>query len=467
MLSWGVPTTRYEALHIIVKKRLMNKIIDRVANKRAAFLLFLSGAFSMTRINIGGKLGISEFVILLCSPIVLARNISVFRKEHLSLFLTLCFFWLINAILADWINATYLPFALKGIANPIMVFVNSMTLYLLLRRNPENLRFLVLGSAISTVISIFFFQNVTNDELAQIGSSLDATSKVVEYKLFWGNMTMAWLGLLVTGWYLQIRQGLSLMLVGFIVVAYALCGGRSATMSFLVSFLLIFIGGNRTQTMGRVKRHILWIVILLFVLGVIFKSAYKYAATHGLMGEMEARKYERQTAGSSGDLASMLVSGRSELFIATGAALDRPLSGHGSHALDNDGYVANFLSKYGSDTDRKLYYEAALNRLHQIPFHSQIATFWMWHGIGGLLFWGYVLFLVVWTLMRGMAVFPPYFGYLALVLPIALWDIFFSPFGARIPECAMFVACLMVRNMSRGMRYPEEGRMVFGGQAAR
>lgn len=440
------------------KKDLMNKIIDRVANKKAAFLLFLIGAFSMTRINVGGKLGISEFVILFCSPIVFLKNISIFRKEHISFFLTLCFIWLLNAALSDWINGTYPAFALKGIANPIMVFANSMTLYVLLRQNLENMRFLMIGIAVSAVISIFFFQKVTNEELALIGSSFDAVSKVTEYKLFWGNMAMLWVGLPVMGWYLQMRHVMSLILVVFIVTAYALCGGRSSTAAYIVSFLLIFVGGNRTQTMGRVKRHILLIVILLFAFGMVGKSAYKYAATHGLMGEMEARKYERQTAGGSGGLASMFVSGRSEFFIATDAALDRPLLGHGSHAIDNDGYVANFFAKYGSDVDRKLYYEAALNSLHRIPFHSQIATFWMWHGIGGLLFWGYVLFLVVWTLMRGMAVFPPYFGYLALVLPVTLWDIFFSPFGTRIPECAIFVACLMIRNMARGMQYPQEER---------
>lgn len=438
----------------------MRDFMSQVGNpdRRGAFWLFLIGAFSMTRINVGGKIGISEFVILACSPFVFCKSLTIFRKEHFMFFLSLCFFWLANAVFSDWINATYPILALKGIASPVMVFANCMTLYVLLRKNPENMRFLLLGIAASAVISIFFFQKITDEELAMIGSSADAVSKVTNYKLFWGNMTLYWVGLSVAGWYLQTGLMVSLLSVFAIMVVYAVCGGRSATAAYFVSWFLILIGKKRLSSMRQVKRSIALIFLALVVSGLLLKTTYRYAATRGFMGEEERRKYERQTAGGSGGMLSMFLSGRSELFIATIAALDRPLIGHGSHAIDDRGYVAEFFAKYGSDVDRKLYYEAALNSLHKIPYHSQLATFWMWHGIGGLVFWCYALFLVVWTLTRGMAVFPPYFGYLALVLPITLWDIFFSPFGNRIPECAIFVACFLVRNMSRGVRYPLEMR---------
>ena len=237
-----------------------------------------------------------------------------------------------------------------------------------------------------------------------------------------------------------------------------LCGGRSASASYMVSFILIFIGGTKIASMMRIKRSIVSMLIVLALAGMALKTAYKYAALNGLLNEEEQRKYERQTSGGKGDMLSMFMSGRSEIFIATIAALDRPLVGHGSHAIDNNGYVANFFRKYGSDVDQKLYIEAALNNVHPIPYHTQIVTFWMWHGIFGLLFWAYALYLVVWTLMRGMAVFPPLFGYFALVLPLTVWDLFFSPFGSRVGECTIFVMCLIVRNMSKGIQYPIEWR---------
>ena len=176
------------------------------------------------------------------------------------------------------------------------------------------------------------------------------------------------------------------------------------------------------------------------------------------MSESEERKYERKTSGGKGGFLAMLMSGRSEIFIAATAALDKPLIGHGSHAIDNNNYVADFLMKYGSDIDKKLYYQSALDNIHRIPFHTQIVTFWMWHGLFGLLFWCYVLYLIVITLIRRMDVFPQLFGYFALVLPAIIWDMFFSPYGLRVRECAIFIMCLIVRNMAKGIRYPLEMR---------
>ena len=427
-------------------------------NRRCAMWLFLIGMFTMTRINIGGKIGISELVMLLLSPFVLFENFEAFRREKITGFLFLIFMWLCGAVFADWYNGTFYALAIKGIANPVMVFTNVVVLYSLLRKNPENLRWLLFGLAISSVISIFAFQNISDEELREIGADVNAVTKVTGYKLFWGNMVRAWVGLLISGWYLQIPNVISLCGVIGIMIAYVLCGGRSASASYMATLLLIFIGGTKVATMKCIKKYILLIFIAIAIAGAVFKAAYKYAAINGLLNETEQKKYERQTSGGSGGLLAMFMSGRSEIFIATIAALDKPLVGHGSHAIDNNYYVADFLRKYGSDVDQKLYYESALNLIHKIPYHTQIVTFWMWHGIFGLIFWVSVLYLVVWTLFKGMAVCPSMFGYLALVLPLLLWDLFFSPFGSRVSECATFVVCLIIKNMARGMQYPMEVR---------
>ena len=427
-------------------------------NRRCAMWLLLIGIFTMTRINIGGKLGISELFMLTASPIMFFQNFTAFRRENVTVFIALAFLWLCGAVFADWYNDQYYILAAKGIANPVMVLANVIVLYALLRRNPENLRWLLLGLAISSIISIFAFQNISDEELQMAGIDATAVTKVTGYKLFRGNMVRAWVGLLISGWYLKMPKSMSLVGVLSIIPAYILCGGRSASASYLVTFILIFIGGTKVAEMERVRRNIVSIVVILALAGVAFKTAYKYAAINGLVNEEEQKKYERQTSGGKGGMLAMFMSGRSEIFIATIAALDKPIVGHGSHAIDDRGYVADFFRKYGSDVDQKLYIEAALNNVHPIPFHTQIVTFWMWHGIFGLLFWAYALYLVVWTLMRGMAVFPPLFGYFALVLPLTVWDLFFSPFGSRVGECTIFVMCLIVRNMSKGIQYPIELR---------
>ena len=439
---------------------MMNEWLDPKSpeNRRNAMWLLLIGMFAMTRINIGGKLGISEIVMLISAPIMLFQNLAVFRRENVTGFLTLAFLWLCGAVFSDWYNGTYHILAFKGIANPVMVLANVIVLYALLRKNPENLRWLLLGLAISSIISIFAFQNVSDEELREIGAEVDAVSKVTGYKLFWGNMVRAWVGVIISGWYLQTSKTISLWGVIAIMVAYVLCGGRSASASYMVTFLLIYIGGKTVPSMQRIRKYLALILVVLVCAGAAFTTAYKYAALNGLLNDTEEKKYERQTSGGSGDLLTMFISGRSEIFIATIAALDKPFVGHGSHAIDKNNYVADFFHKYGSDIDQKLYYESALNNIHQIPFHTQIVTFWMWHGIFGLLFWAFALYIVIWTLTRGMAVYPPLFGYFALTLPAIVWDIFFSPFGARIPECAIFVMCLIVRNKAMGIQYPVEMR---------
>lgn len=445
---------------IIARNTMMSEWLDPKSheNRRNPVLLLLIGMFAVTRINIGGKLGISELGILIAAPFVFFKNIDIFRREKISGYLFLAFLWLLGAVFADWHNGTYYLMAFKGIASPLMVLANSIVLYSLLRKNPENIRFLLLGLAISAVIAIFAFQKVTDDEYVMMGSSQDAVSGVLHYKLFWSNQVLGWLGVILVWWYVQLPKVISLLLTLAIFVAYAATGGRSASAVYLMTVILIFIGGKKLSSMQSIRKYILFIFIILALAGVAFKTAYKYAAENGILSEDEQKKYERQTSGGKGGFLAMLMSGRSEFFIAATAALDRPLIGHGSHAIDNNGYVADFLQKYGSDADRQLYYQSALESVHRIPFHTQIMTFWMWHGIFGLIFWAYVLYLIVVTLMRRMAVAPPLFGYFALVLPAIIWDIFFSPFGLRVRECAIFVMCLIVRNMTRGIRYPVEIR---------
>ena len=427
-------------------------------NRRNAIWLLLIGMFAVTRINIGGKLGISEFVMLLVSPVVFIENREVFRREKVLGFLFLAFLWFCGAVFSDWYNGTYYIWAMKGIASPLMVLVNCTVLYSLLRKNPENIRFFLLGLAISSIIAIFAFQKVTDEEYVMMGSSQNAVTGVLHYKLFWSNQVLGWLGVILVWLYMKLPKWMSLLLALVIFVAYAATGGRSAAAVYLVTGILIFIGGKQLSSMQIIRKYILVIFIILALAGVAFKSAYKYAAEKGLLSEDEQRKYERQTSGGKGGFLAMLMSGRSEFFIAATAAIDRPWIGHGSHAIDDNNYVAEFIIKHGSDIDRQLYYQFALDSLHRIPFHTQIMTFWMWHGILGLIFWCYVLYLIVVTLMRRMAVYPPLFGYFALVLPAIIWDIFFSPFGLRVRECAIFVMCLIVRNMAKGIQYPIEIR---------
>lgn len=429
--------------------------MDR-GSRRAAILLFWIGVFSMTQIRLVGKIGISEAVMTVIGPFLFFKDIEFYKRDGALPYFTFLILWILGALFSDLINHSPFIFMAKGLSAPIVMFGVSVCLYRLLRRNPLAHKWFFLGVAISMVISVFVFQRGVAGDMADSGDFDGAVERVVGYKLFWAGQLSLWLTLPVRGWYLSVPKAYSFGAVLFLAAYNLLTGARSFFLCCMFSALLIFIGGKHIRDMARVKRMFLAIMIILACVGMVAKSAYKYAASHGFMGEEEQAKYEKQSEKGSGAL-SMLMAGRSEFFVGAFAALDRPLVGFGSHALDFHGYWMQFVQKYGDSSDveartkaqRKADMKGGFTR---IPAHSHIICFWMWHGVFGLLFWLYVMVLTIRTLQKRMSVMPEYFGYLALAIPGFMWNVMFSPLGDRVPECFMFCALLLLKKIARDQR---------------
>ena len=217
----------------------------------------------------------------------------------------------------------------------------------------------------------------------------------------------------------------------------------------MVSWLLVFFAGRTRKSLQFIKKHIITILVLFCLLGVGVKSVYKYVVTHGYMGESEERKYEQSTSHGSGAL-DILMAGRSEFFIGLFAPLDKPILGHGSVAIDDYGYVLDFVNKHGDidDYNRIIQFRETFGA-RIIPAHSHIINYWMWHGVFALIFWGYVFLMAIKTLFTRMYVYPPWFGYLAVMLPAFFWDVLFSPLGLRVSEAMLFSVILIVAKLER------------------
>ena len=415
----------------------------------AAILLFMIGLLSQTQINIGGKLGISEFCMVACAPLVFARKYLLFRNDKVLYFFWLIFFWLTGAVFVDIYTKNYIPFMMRGIAVPITVFANCVCIYVLLRENLDNLKWLLLGSAFSGVISIFIFQaGVAGDVASEFGMEA-GVERIVGYKLFWVNQVTVWLTLPIMGWYLKIPKVYSLCAMLFICIFDIMTGGRSAFLGATFALVLICMGGKSRESMLRIRRHIVAMSIIALMVMIASKYVYKYVIDQGYMTEAEEKKYERQTAAGSG-LLDLLMAGRSETFIGVMAALDKPLTGHGSVAIDNHGYVLDFFSEHGSLAEY-LHLEESRQKFGAriIPAHSHIVNYWMWHGVFALIFWLSIFYLAIRTLLLRMHVYPNWYGYFAVTIPPFLWDLFFSPFGLRVLKCTMFVAFLLVAKLER------------------
>lgn len=422
---------------------------DLRTTKRDAFWLFMIGCFSMTQLKLGAKIGISEAGCLFAMPFIIMRDYVGYKKDGVMLYFNLLLLWILGAIFSDWYNHSIFEQFMRGFSVPLLVFSCSVCIYHFLRRYPDNLKWLLFGIAVSSVISIFVFQRGRGGDLAADGDLAGAVEAVVGYKLFLSNTIKTWFLLPIQTMYMKLSVLYIVPAMIAVAIVNALSGGRSAFAVSILAFCFVMIGGKRVESIRRIKRFFPMLIMLLLCLMFIVKYVYSYAAQHGYLNDAETGKYEKQTAVGT-DIKSLLLAGRSEFFVGLFAALDKPFVGQGSQPLDFYGYGEDFLRKYGTEEEVKRFLRAkAQGMFPRISSHSHIICYWMWHGVTALAFWLYIFYLVIVTIYKRLTLIPEWFGFLAIAFSDFLWDYFFSPFGMRVSECAMFCAMLVLIRVER------------------
>lgn len=434
------------------------RIVDRLpCTKGAAFILLMIGTLSVTQVSIVGKLGIAEFLLFVAAPFSMMRNFTMFRRDGIIPILVLASMWCIGTCVADVNAHTPLLIRVKGLATPLIVLAMIVSIYPMLRKNPGGLKWMVFGFGLSMIINIFIFQTGgANDTAAELGMDA-AVSRVVNYKLFWVARADAFLGGFVRGWYLQLPTVGSVGILLTIAALALYVGGRSAFFIPMVALFMVVLVRKNINAMKGLKKHFVSMIIFAVVASMAAFYGYKLCAKYGI--GMKDAQHERERAVSQSDrnvgnrVLALLMGGRAEFFIGLIAALDKPIIGHGTYAIDTKGYRQEFISKYGNDRDIELFRLIERSgRIQGIPAHSHIIQAWMCNGIWGLVFWVYVLGLVVSTFRSRMGVVPEYYGYLALEIPAAVWHIPFSPFGNRPFMVTFICVMLLVRAIDRENR---------------
>ena len=229
--------------------------------------------------------------------------------------------------------------------------------------------------------------------------------------------------------------------------------------------VFVVLGGKSISQLKRLSRnsYIILIVCSLAAMGIM--SAYKEAATSGLLGERALAKYEGQMRGrKSSNILTLLMAGRGEFFVGLYACVKKPILGYGPWAIDKDGFYDDFILKYGDiedvekfDKQRQWEIKHGFIRQGFIPSHSYIISFWLWYGIAGLLFWLYVLFQYIRYFKKDLATVPQWFGPLGVFAAPFLWNFFFSPLGSRVLTGIFIVLIMMTRAVRMGtVRLPSE-----------
>lgn len=420
-----------------------------MSDKKGAFWLFLIGMFSMTQIKVGAKIGISEAVCCLVGPFLFLKNYIQYKRDGVILFFNLLLLWMVGAIISDLYNHSCIEQVIRGFTVPLTLFCVSVCVYHFLRKKPGNLKWILMGIAVSSVLSIFVFQRGLAGDMAAEGDISGALDRVMGYKLFWSNQVKTWCSLPVSGWYLALPRLVLVPMLLLIAFANMSAGGRSAFAVSVFSLLIVLVGGRTVTSIKALKRYFPLIVLGCCLSAILLKVGYSYAAEHGYLNEVETIKYQKQTANGTGFM-SLIKSGRGDFFIGLDAALDKPIVGHGSQAMDYHGYEKEFVSRYGSDLERDIYMSLEMQGyLRTIKSHSHIICYWMWHGVSALIFWLYLLWLLVVTFQKRLHYIPEWFGYLALSIPAFAWDFFFSPLGLRVDECVLYCAMLVLLRFER------------------
>lgn len=418
------------------------------SRRKSSFLLFLVGLGSYTQVYFYGCIAISEICAFIVAPILFVTNYFALRQLRFISFLNMTLIMMGSMLISSWYNETAFPFVLKTAAAIYSIWAYFILFFVLLKDNLKGLRWIFVGVFLSLIITVFILNPTA--QVSASGSIYGGSAEiedVISGQLFWIGRFKALAQIAVCGFYLEFPLVLSLMQpIIFIGVAISTTvSGRSAAIAFIVSGAMMLVGRKNRLSMQSIGKHFFLCLFGGIILLFAVKQAYVLAAKKGFLSEEAQNKYESQTKHGSGILA-LLMSGRTGFFSAIPAALNRPIIGYGPGATDDDGYAERYVLKYGSEEDiavfRMLEAKALLmGHKRLIPTHSYIMGAWVHCGIGGLIFYLWVLFLIYRHIKRYAAAIPQWYGYFAMMLPYYLWNIFFSPFGYRW-QFALLMACL-------------------------
>ncbi len=426
--------------------------------KTNAISWFLFGLGS--QLQIVASLSFTELFVFIAAPILLLNELPHLRRNGIMPFLYLSFAVVAGCVVASIANQTAPEFVLRGLAVTTLLPCSVVVGHWMLRRDMGGFKWMLIGNSISSILCTFWFQkSVEVSTLAGGEYGASAVEAIVAGPLFWISRLGAIVTAIPQGWYLQcptlLSIGAPLFLSFFAILTTS--SGRSAAASSLSLALLIILGGKKQSRIYRVVCGRFWFLLLLGIVGVfIIKNIYSFGAKKGLLGEDARIKYEMQTKGDS-SLKALLLGGRMESFCGLLACADKPIVGFGPWAMDNYGYVSEFLSKYANPEDFADYLIRSesfaikgVQYKRMIPCHAYLTEFWCWYGISGLIFWLYIMFVLLRYLREDCWVVPQWYMWLAASIPGYFWGIFFSPWMARVGGIMFVVACLMARAVRKG-----------------
>lgn len=420
-------------------------------HKKLTLLWFVFGLGS--KLQVIASLSITEIIVLISAPFILIKSYRQMRMDGVMLFFILSLMVIVGCIVASLANGSNPQFVLRGLAATSIISCSIIFAHWILRRDPGGFKWYILALPFSAIISTFYFKSAV--EMTMLGES---SEEIMSGPIFWITRLTPLVLAPTKGWYLRM-PGFINILAPLVIAGFAILtstSGRSAALIGISFAIFVVIGGKTRKSISRISRHFWSLCIMGGILVGVMYLGYKVSASRGWLGEEAQKKYESQTGGGSGGIGRLILGGRGESFIGLLACRDKPIVGWGPWAKDENGYAAEFITRFGTREDVDKYQEIMAWRSRVgiydrlLSCHAYITEFWVFYGIWGLLFWLYVIFVLLRYLKQDVAAVPQWYGWLACSIPGMFWGIFFSPFADRVGIILFIVACLMARAVRRG-----------------
>ncbi len=200
-------------------------------------------------------------------------------------------------------------------------------------------------------------------------------------------------------------------------------GARSLGMITLVTLVLLLRKPLKQRGLIGTASYLLLISLLMLSTYAIYANL----TLNGSFGSSQQQKFEKQS-----QAGPLLLVARSELLYELQAIRQTKILGLGSTPYVDQNYLERVAlieleaGVHHPSTTAFTQYK----RDGRIPSHSMILSAWMESGIFGLIFWLYLTWLVIRTIINSTGR-EPIFGLLLRFLTINyLWAAIFSPLGA-------------------------------------
>lgn len=383
-----------------------------------------------SEINVGGRLFMPDMLFACMLPILLMNQGQRLRARLPMCFILLALLWLFGQVATDIDRDTVFRDYTRGWAKIAFTLVNFCVLYLLIYGHRRRLILYAIGLTMGGLISYFVNPGIYAEELP--------------WKFGYGESVTWFLILLAAAIGTNKRMG-PYAAIGIIVSAAALnifMGFRSlGGICFLVAGYLL-LQARWGQQLAKIRtwpRRVLLIGMVLAIVSVVVFQMYDYLAGSGLLGEVAQKNYILQTSGEYG----LLLGGRSEVLVSSRAILDSPFLGHGSWAKDYQ--YSSLLNELRQQAG---YISGVEDEEGLIPAHSHLFGAWVEAGLFGAVFWMWILSLPTRVLIRSPGMMDYLTPLMAFVAILLIWDIFFSPYGAKLRFLTPYYVVVLMTYLS-------------------